>query len=91
LDVEEGFGSSAIHGYSQIPTRNPLAYYYAHQSPAENLKLYKKYVSRLALAVTSRLADDVQGSTSTQFSELPANNLKCRKCIWLHNRHLWCT
>jgi len=61
LDVEEGFGSSAIHGYSQIPTRNPLVYYYGNQSPAENLKLYRKYVSRLALAVTSRLEEDVQG------------------------------
>jgi polyribonucleotide 5'-hydroxyl-kinase len=61
LDVEEGFGSSAIHGYSQFPTRSPLVYYYGHQSPAENLRLYKKYVSRLALAVTSRLAEDTRG------------------------------
>jgi polyribonucleotide 5'-hydroxyl-kinase len=66
LDVEEGLGSSAIHGYSQIPTRNPLVYYYGNQSPTENLKLYKKYVSRLALAVTSRLEEDVLGNKSTQ-------------------------
>lgn len=61
LDVEEGFGSSTIHGYSQLPTKTPLVYYYGHQSPGENVMLYRKYVSRLALAVTSRLEEDIQG------------------------------
>jgi polyribonucleotide 5'-hydroxyl-kinase len=61
LDVEEGFGSSSIHGQSQIPTKTPLVYYYGHQSPVDNLMLYKKYVSRLALAVTSRLDEDNEG------------------------------
>jgi polyribonucleotide 5'-hydroxyl-kinase len=61
LDVEEGFGSSTIQGYAQIPTKVPLVYYYGHQSPVENLTLYKKLVSRLALAVTSRLDEDLEG------------------------------
>jgi polyribonucleotide 5'-hydroxyl-kinase len=62
LDVEEGFGSSTIQGYAQIPTKVPLVYYYGHQSPMENLTLYKKLVSRLALAVTSRLDEDSDGA-----------------------------
>ena len=61
LDVEEGFGSSTIHGQSQIPTKTPLAYYFGNQLPNENLKLYRKYISRLALAVTSRMEEDIQG------------------------------
>lgn len=65
LDVEEGFGSSTIHGHSQLPSKAPLVYYYGHQSPAENLILYRKYVSRLALAVTSRLDDEIQGFDPT--------------------------
>lgn len=44
-----------------MPTKTPLVYYYAHQSPLENVKLYKKYVSRIALAVTSRLEEDTEG------------------------------
>jgi len=64
MDPEEGFGSSNIHGYSQIPTKLPLAYYYGYQSPTDNPTLYRKYVSRLALAVTSRLDEDVEGAYS---------------------------
>ena len=67
LDVEEGFGSSTIHGHSQLPTKAPLVYYYGHQSPAENLILYRKFVARLALAVTSRLDDELQGTIQYGF------------------------
>lgn len=61
LDVEEGFGSSTVHGQASIPTKSPLVYYFGNQSPNENLKLYRKYISRLSLAVTSRMEDDSQG------------------------------
>jgi polyribonucleotide 5'-hydroxyl-kinase len=67
LDVEEGYGSSAIHGQSQIPTKTPLVYYYGHQSPIENLALYRKYMSRLALAVTAKMDDDTPGIVSIYF------------------------
>jgi len=67
LDVEEGYGSSAIHGQSQISTKTPLVYYFGHQSPTENLPLYRKYMSRLALAVTSKMDDDNPGLFSTPF------------------------
>ena len=61
LDVEEGYGSSAIQGHSQLPTKTPLVYYYGHQSSVENIALYRKYLSRLALAVTAKLDDNAQG------------------------------
>lgn len=64
LDVRNGFGSSTFHGYSQIPTKPPLVYYYGNQSIDDNIKLYKKYVSRLALAVTSRMEEDLEGLKS---------------------------
>ena len=64
LDVEEGYGSSTIHGQSQIPTKTPLVYYYGHQSPTENPALYRKYMSRLALAVTSKMDDNIPGTVS---------------------------
>jgi polyribonucleotide 5'-hydroxyl-kinase len=65
LDVEEGFGSSAIHGHSLVPTKIPLAYFYGSQSPGDNGALYRKLMSRLALAVTSRLEENVEGTICT--------------------------
>ncbi|KAI9801747.1 MAG: Cleavage polyadenylation factor subunit clp1 [Sarcosagium campestre] len=58
IDVEEGWGSSPTSGPSPVPVKMPLVYYHGLPSP-EDGKLYKPTVTRLALAVTSRLADDV--------------------------------
>ncbi|KAI9848023.1 MAG: Cleavage polyadenylation factor subunit clp1 [Sclerophora amabilis] len=58
VDVEEGWGSSPTSGPSPVPVKLPLAYYYGLASPEENGKLYKPIATRLALAVTSRLAED---------------------------------
>jgi polyribonucleotide 5'-hydroxyl-kinase len=46
VDIEEGFPES--------PGR--ISYFYGHQQPLDNLKLYKKCMSRIAFAVNSRLA-----------------------------------
>ncbi|KAI9753918.1 MAG: NADPH:quinone reductase [Chaenotheca gracillima] len=58
VDVEEGWGSSSTSGPSPVPVKLPLVYYYGLASPEENPKLYKPITTRLALAVTSRLAED---------------------------------
>jgi polyribonucleotide 5'-hydroxyl-kinase len=58
LDVEEGWGSSPTSGPSPVPVKLPLVYHYGLSSPEDAPKLYKPIITRLALATTSRLADD---------------------------------
>lgn len=57
LDVEEGWGSSPISGPSPIPVKMPLVYHYGLGNPEEG-KVFRPVVTRLALAVTSRLEED---------------------------------
>lgn len=58
IDVEQGWGSSPTSGPSAVPVKLPLCYYYGLPSPEDNTKLYKPALTRLALASSSRLADD---------------------------------
>lgn len=58
IDVEEGWGSSPTSGPSPVPVKLPICYYYGLPSPEDNTKLFKPILTRLALAATSRLADD---------------------------------
>lgn len=64
LDVEEGWGSSSISGPSAIPVKVPLVYHYGLPSPEDNPGVFKPVVTRMALAVTSRLDDDPDTSVS---------------------------
>jgi polyribonucleotide 5'-hydroxyl-kinase len=58
LDVEQGWGSSPTSTSSPVPVKLPLCYYYGLSNPEDNTKLFKPIVTRLALASTSRLAED---------------------------------
>lgn len=58
VDVEEGWGSSPTSGPSPVPVKLPLVYYYGLPSPEANSKMFKPIVTRLALAVMSRLQED---------------------------------
>lgn len=58
IDVEEGWGSSPTSGPSSVPVKLPLVYFFGLKSPEEDPKLFKPVCSRLALAVTGRLAED---------------------------------
>ena len=58
LDVEQGWGSSPTSTSNPVPVKLPLCYYYGLPSPEDDTKLYKPIVTRLALAATSRLAED---------------------------------
>ncbi|KAI9894989.1 MAG: Cleavage polyadenylation factor subunit clp1 [Vezdaea aestivalis] len=60
VDVEDGWGSADTSGPLPVPGKMPLVYYYPAGSPEENAKYYKPVVARLALALTSRLADDAE-------------------------------
>lgn len=57
VDIEEGWGSSPISGPSPIPVKMPLVYHYGLKDPEEG-RLFKPLVTRMALAVTSRLEED---------------------------------
>lgn len=58
VDIEEGWGSSPISGPSPIPVKMPLVYHYGLKDPEEG-KLFKPLVTRMALAVLSRLEKDM--------------------------------
>ncbi|KAJ2990435.1 hypothetical protein NUW58_g2953 [Xylaria curta] len=46
-------------GASAVPVKLPLAYYYGLPQSDDNPKLFKRLLSRLAVAATSRLAEDI--------------------------------
>ena len=58
MDVEEGWGTSPTSGPSVVPVKLPLVYFFGFETPEGNQRLYKKLLSRMALAVTSRLGED---------------------------------
>lgn len=58
LDVEEGWGSSPVNGPSPIPVMLPLVYYYGQANADSGDRIYKPIVTRLAVAVLSKLQDD---------------------------------
>jgi len=57
MDIEEGWGSSPISGPSPVPVKMPLVYHYGLKD-AEEGKVFRPLVTRMALAVTSRLEED---------------------------------
>ncbi|KAJ5086513.1 hypothetical protein NUU61_007820 [Penicillium alfredii] len=59
LDVGEGWGSSPMSGPSPVPVKLPLVYSYPLTSPLDaDGSVYRPVVSRLALSVTGRMAED---------------------------------
>ncbi|KAI0106179.1 Pre-mRNA cleavage complex II protein Clp1-domain-containing protein [Nemania sp. FL0031] len=58
IDVTTDWGSLPSSGASAIPVKLPLAYYYGLPQSDDNPKLFKRLLSRLAVAATSRLAED---------------------------------
>ncbi|KAI5813339.1 Pre-mRNA cleavage complex II protein Clp1-domain-containing protein [Pyronema omphalodes] len=64
LDIEEGFGTAPTSGPSPVPSKLPLVYYYGLEDPQGNEKLFKSLVSRLALAVSSRVSDNAENKAS---------------------------
>lgn len=64
LDVEEGWGSSPISGPSPAPVKMPLCYHFGVEHPEQNTKIFRPLVTRMALAVTSRLTEDIAAKQS---------------------------
>lgn len=59
IDIEEGWGNSPMSGPSPVPVKLPLVYFYPMQNPLEgDGSMYRPVVSKLALSVTGRMAED---------------------------------
>ncbi|KAK9374531.1 Pre-mRNA cleavage complex II protein Clp1-domain-containing protein [Lipomyces chichibuensis] len=64
VEEEESWGSSATTGPMHVPPKNPTAYYFGSDSPTDNIRFYKSLVSRLSIAISSRLAMDHRARVS---------------------------
>ncbi|KAL8873528.1 MAG: hypothetical protein Q9198_007011 [Flavoplaca austrocitrina] len=60
IDIEEGWGSSPVNGPSPIPVKLPLVYYYGQMNPDNGDRIYKPIVTRLSVAIMSKLQEDPQ-------------------------------
>lgn len=59
LDVEKGWGSAPVSGPMANPVKTPLVYQYPFASPEECGRVFKPLVTRAALAVTSKMEEEV--------------------------------
>ncbi|KAF2083376.1 mRNA cleavage and polyadenylation factor IA/II complex [Saccharata proteae CBS 121410] len=88
LDVEEGWGSSPISGPSAVPVKMPLVYHYGLGSPDENGKMFRGLVTRLALAVTSRLEADEESRISGCIIDTPGSLSTDKKGVYENIQHI---
>lgn len=73
VDVEEGWGSSPISGPSPIPVKMPLVYHYGLANPEKEEKPFKPLVTRMALAVTSRMEGDKESKQGGFIIDTPGS------------------
>ena len=74
IDVEEGWGSSPMSGPSPVPVKLPLVYFYGLPSPMDgDGVLYKSLVSRLALGVSGRMADEKDAKQAGVIIDTPGS------------------
>ncbi|KAL7627746.1 Cleavage polyadenylation factor subunit clp1 [Parahypoxylon ruwenzoriense] len=58
IDITTDWGATPSSGPSAVPVKLPLAYHYGLGHAEENPRLFKRLLSRLAIAATSRLSED---------------------------------
>ncbi|KAK6338082.1 Cleavage polyadenylation factor subunit clp1 [Orbilia brochopaga] len=71
MDVEDGFGSSPMSAPSAIPVKLPLVYYYGLETPEAGVRRYKKLVTRMGVAVNSRLEEDIEAKNTGLIIDAP--------------------
>ncbi|KAI0111491.1 Clp1-domain-containing protein [Daldinia grandis] len=64
IDITTDWGNTPSSGPSAVPVKLPLVYNYGLGQPEENMRLYKRLLSRLAVTATSRLAEDPDVKTA---------------------------
>ncbi|KAK6331641.1 Cleavage polyadenylation factor subunit clp1 [Orbilia javanica] len=72
MDVEDGFGNSPMSAPSAIPVKLPLVYYYGLETPESGVKRYKRLISRMAVAVNSRLEEDIESKNTGLIIDTPS-------------------
>ncbi|KAI9883504.1 MAG: hypothetical protein M1823_004721 [Watsoniomyces obsoletus] len=82
MDVEVGWGSSPMSGPSQIPVKLPLVYFYGRGIPdggggdaggGGGAMYYQPLISRLALAVSSKLNEDEEAKVAGCIVDTPGS------------------
>lgn len=75
MDVEEGWGTAPMSGPNgAIPVKLPLVYFSGSAKPEEKEgKVYKAQISRLALAVVGRTAQDAEARESGLIIDTPGS------------------
>lgn len=75
IDVEEGWGTAPMSGPNgAIPVKLPLVYYFGAEHPEEKEgKVYRAQISRLALAVMGRVAQDPEVKESGFIIDTPGS------------------
>ncbi|CAJ2514093.1 Uu.00g022120.m01.CDS01 [Anthostomella pinea] len=76
IDPTSEWGSTPSSGPSPVPVKLPLAYYYGMASPDDNPRFFKRLLSRLAVASTSRLTEDPGVKTSGMLIDSGGVNAK---------------
>ncbi|KAI1647883.1 Clp1-domain-containing protein [Daldinia loculata] len=64
IDITTDWGNTPSSGPSAVPVKLPLVYNYGLGQPEENMRLYKRLLSRLAVTATSRLTEDPDVKTA---------------------------
>ncbi|KAK6345892.1 Cleavage polyadenylation factor subunit clp1 [Orbilia blumenaviensis] len=72
MDVEDGFGSSPMSAPSAIPVKLPLVYYYGLEAAESGVRRYKRLISRMAVAVNSRLEEDIESKNTGLIIDTPS-------------------
>ncbi|KAF3088250.1 Cleavage polyadenylation factor subunit clp1 [Orbilia oligospora] len=72
MDVEDGFGNSPMSAPSAIPVKLPLVYYYGLETPEGGVRRYKRLISRMAVAVNSRLEEDIESKNTGLIIDTPS-------------------
>ncbi|KAF2143747.1 uncharacterized protein K452DRAFT_350175 [Aplosporella prunicola CBS 121167] len=88
LDVEEGWGSSPINGPSPVPVKMPLVYHYGLGSPDDNARMFRGLVTRMALAVTSRLSEDEDARAAGCLIDTPGSMSIDRRSVYENIQHV---
>lgn len=75
IDVEEGWGTAPMSGPNGvIPVKLPLVYFFGSSNPHEKEgKVYRAQISRLALAVAGRTAQDPEARESGLIIDTPGS------------------
>jgi len=71
LDVENGYGISAISGPTITPVKTPLIYHYPYTSPLEKPDVFKAIITRMALSVTNKLEEDASAKQGGLIIDTP--------------------